>query len=219
MASITMAAMAALSVRSGSVAFARPIRSRCIQEVSANSSEQAQTPASACHAEGHGFELSLRSFEPAASLAAAAGSGTRADDLRLSPPHRLGTTAGRRGDRLRALDRLEGAVARGHLAAGETAEGAGQQLPVALSRRSAAHRHKPLHALPPAWTPRHPRPLPVAARPQRRRSATTSPTRSSTTIRVSPTSSSTSTRRRRQSPASSSVPSPSSPRAASSASG
>jgi hypothetical protein len=52
----TMAAMAALGVRSGSLAFARPTRGRCKQQVSANSGERARTLASFCHAEGRGFE-------------------------------------------------------------------------------------------------------------------------------------------------------------------
>jgi hypothetical protein len=43
-ATITMAEMAALSVRSASLPFARPTRSLCKQEVSANSSERARTP-------------------------------------------------------------------------------------------------------------------------------------------------------------------------------
>jgi hypothetical protein len=51
-----MAAMAALGVRSGSLAFARPTRSRCKREVSANPNERARTLASFCHAEGRGFE-------------------------------------------------------------------------------------------------------------------------------------------------------------------
>jgi hypothetical protein len=56
MAGITMAAMAALGVRSASLPFARSPRRRCKGEVSANPSEQARTPASLCHAEGRGFE-------------------------------------------------------------------------------------------------------------------------------------------------------------------
>jgi hypothetical protein len=55
-ATITMAAMAALGVRWGSLPFARSTRSLCKQEVSANPSERARTPASFCHAEGRGFE-------------------------------------------------------------------------------------------------------------------------------------------------------------------
>jgi hypothetical protein len=55
-ATITMAAMAALGVRSGSLPFARSPRSRCKREVSANSSERVRTTACICHAEGRGFE-------------------------------------------------------------------------------------------------------------------------------------------------------------------
>jgi hypothetical protein len=55
-AAITMAAMAALDVRSGSVAFARPTRSRCKEKVSANGRAPARTLATPCHAEGRGFE-------------------------------------------------------------------------------------------------------------------------------------------------------------------
>ena len=43
-------------------------------------------------------------------------------------------------------------------------QGAGQQLRVALPRRSAAHGHKPLRALPAARPPRHRRPLTAPAR-------------------------------------------------------
>jgi hypothetical protein len=55
-ASITMAAMAALGVRSTSLLCARSTRSRCKQGVSANASERARTLAKFCHAEGRGFE-------------------------------------------------------------------------------------------------------------------------------------------------------------------
>jgi hypothetical protein len=53
---ITMAAMAALGVRSGSVPFARSTGSLRKRKVSANSGEPARTPASFCHAEGRWFE-------------------------------------------------------------------------------------------------------------------------------------------------------------------
>ena len=62
-------------------------------------------------------------------------------DLRLPPRDRLGAAAGRRRDRLRALDRLEGAQAGRALAAAAGGQGAGQPLRVALPRRSAAHGH------------------------------------------------------------------------------
>jgi len=53
---ITMAAMAAPGVRSGSLLFTRFRRGRCKRQVSAHPSEPARTPASICHAEGRGFE-------------------------------------------------------------------------------------------------------------------------------------------------------------------
>ena len=53
---ITMSAMAALGVRSGSLPFGRPSRRRCKQQVSANTSERTRTAANPCHAEGRGFE-------------------------------------------------------------------------------------------------------------------------------------------------------------------
>jgi hypothetical protein len=55
-AAITMAAMAALGVRSGSLRFGRGSRSRCKRQVSANAGERARTLANPCHAEGRGFE-------------------------------------------------------------------------------------------------------------------------------------------------------------------
>jgi hypothetical protein len=79
-ATITMAAMAALGVRSGSVPFARPTRSLCKKEVSANSSEHARTPASLCHAEGRGFESHhplSKPLQTASSVAQAANGGRR----------------------------------------------------------------------------------------------------------------------------------------------
>ena len=103
----------------------------------------------------------VRSLEPAAPLAAAARAGARRSDLRLPPRDRLGAAAGRRRDRLRALDRLEGAQAGRDLAAAASGQGAGQPLRVALPRRSAAHGHQPLRALPAARPPRHRRPLPA----------------------------------------------------------
>ena len=125
-------------------------------------------------------------------------------------------------DRLRALDRLEGAEAGRHLAAAASGQGAGQPVRVALPRRPAAHGHKPLRALPAA----RPRASPATARSAhatgcgpRRGSATTTRTRSSTTTPGSPTSSSTTTRRPRPSPASSNARSPSSPTTGSPSSG
>jgi hypothetical protein len=53
---ITMAAMAARGVRSGSLPFARRTRSRRKREVSANPCARARTLALPCHAEGRGFE-------------------------------------------------------------------------------------------------------------------------------------------------------------------
>ncbi len=53
---VTMAAMAALGIRSGSLQFVRSGRSRCKRQVSANGSARARTPATPCHAEGRGFE-------------------------------------------------------------------------------------------------------------------------------------------------------------------
>src|SRR5262249_48210054 len=94
-----------------------------------------------------------------ASLAAAAGAGVGAGDLRLPPRHWLGTEAGRRRDRLRALDRLESAATGGALATAACGEGACEQLRVGLPRRSAAHGHQPLRALPAARPPRYRRPL------------------------------------------------------------
>ncbi len=76
---------------------------------------------------------------------------------------RLGTEAGRRRDWLRALDRLEGAQAGRDLAAAASGQGAGQPLRVALPRRSAAHGHEPLRALPAARPPGHRRPLAALA--------------------------------------------------------
>jgi Integrase core domain len=70
----------------------------------------------------------------------------------------------------------------GRLASPIRSFGAGQQLRVALSRRSPAHGRQPLRALPAAGPPRHRRPLaalsPLDGAP-RRGSTTTSPTRSS----------------------------------------
>ena len=59
----------------------------------------------------------VRSLEPAAPLAAAARPRAAGADLRLPPQDRLGAAPGRRRDRLRALDRLEGAQASRALAA------------------------------------------------------------------------------------------------------
>ena len=97
------------------------------------------------------------------ALAAAARGGAAGADLRLPPPDRLGAAPGRRRDRLRALDGLEGAAPARSLAAPDGGQGAGQQLRVALPRRSAAHGHQPLRALPAARPPRHRRPLAALA--------------------------------------------------------
>jgi transposase InsO family protein len=77
----------------------------------------------------------------------------------LPAPNRLGTEAGRWRDRLRALDRLEGAEAGRDLTAAEADQGAGQQLRVAVPGRSAAHGHQPLRTFPQARPPRYRRPL------------------------------------------------------------
>jgi transposase-like protein len=73
---------------------------------------------------------------------------------------RLGTAAGCRCDRLRPLDRLEGAPPGRDLTAIPGREGARQQLRVALSRRSAAHGRHSLRALPAARPRAHRRSLP-----------------------------------------------------------
>ena len=96
--------------------------------------------------------VSVRSLEPSAPLATPARAGARRADLRLPPQDRLGAAPGRRRDRLRALDGLEGAQAGRDLAAAEACEGACQQLRVALPGRSAAHGHKRVRPLP---TPGH----------------------------------------------------------------
>ena len=59
------------------------------------------------------------------------------------------------GDRLRSLDRLEGAQASRTLAPPATRQEAGQQLRVAVSGRPAAHGREPLRALPAARTRGH----------------------------------------------------------------
>src|SRR5439155_13074453 len=92
----------------------------------------------------------FRSLESAALLTAAAAAGVRGGDLRLPPRDRLGTQVGRRGDRLRALDRLEGVAPGRDLAAAASRQGAGQPLRVALPRRPFAHGHQPLRAFPAA---------------------------------------------------------------------
>jgi hypothetical protein len=56
-------------------------------------------------------------------------------------PAELGAAAGRRSDWLLPLDRVEGAQASRYIATAEAAEGAGQQLRMAVSRRPVAHRH------------------------------------------------------------------------------
>jgi hypothetical protein len=86
-------------------------------------------------------------------LAAPARARAGAGDLCLPAPDRLGPEAGRWRDRLRPLDRLEGAPARRHLAAATVAERAGQPLRVALPRRPAAHGRLPLRALSPPRPP------------------------------------------------------------------
>ena len=111
-----------------------------------------------------------RSLEPAAPLAAAACARAAGADLRLPPPDRLGAAAGRGRDRLRALDRLEGAQRAGISRPPRPVERAGQPLRVALPRRSAAHGRQPLRALPAARPPRHRRPL---AAPRGRSAETT----------------------------------------------
>ena len=135
-------------------------------------------------------------------------------DLRLSTRDRLGAAAGRRRDRLRALDGLEGAPAGRDLAAAARGHG---------SRPTATSGPAPATCC--TWTPAATRAScgPATASPATARSAhatgcgprhgsaTTTRTRSSTTTPGSPTSSSTTTRKPRPSPASSSARSPSSP--------
>ena len=143
-------------------------------------------------------------------------------DLRLPPRDRLGAAPGRRRDRLRALDGLEGAEAGRALAAARE-----------RSRSRPTATSGPAPAICCTWTPAATRAScgPATASPAtarsaraagcgpRRGSATTSRTRSSTTTPGSPTSSSTTTRRPRPSPASSSARSPSSPSTGSSPNG
>ena len=134
-------------------------------------------------------------------------------DLRLPPRDRLGTAPGRRRDRLRALDGLEGAQA------GRASRGRRRR---PRSRPTATSGPAP--AICCTWTQAATRAScgpatvsPATARSaravgaSRRGSATTTRTRSSTTTRGSPTSSSTTTRKPRPSPASSNERSPSSP--------
>src|SRR5947208_16842497 len=76
------------------------------------------------------FDRSSRSTP----LAAAAGIGARGGNLCLSPSDRVGAEACCRGDRVRALDRLEGAEAGGDLAAAEGGQGGGEPVRVAVPR-------------------------------------------------------------------------------------
>src|SRR5215210_7026409 len=101
----------------------------------------------------------VRPLESSASVAAAAHTGARAGDLRLPPRYRLGAEAGRRRDRLRALDGLEGAQAGRALARPASGEGAGEPIRMALPGRPAAHGYEPLRALLATRSPRHRRPL------------------------------------------------------------
>jgi hypothetical protein len=100
-----------------------------------------------------------RSLEPPAPLATAACARAAGADLRLPPQHRLGTSADRGCDRVRAFDGLEGAASARSVTTRGCGQGAGQQLRVGLSRRSAAHGCQPICPLPAPRTPRHRRPL------------------------------------------------------------
>src|SRR5207247_797190 len=88
--------------------------------------------------------LPLGSLEPAAAQPARVVGGVAGDDLCVSARNGLGAAPGRGGDRLRPLDRLEGAAPRRDLQAGTGAEGTGEPLRVALSRRSVAHGSEPV---------------------------------------------------------------------------
>src|SRR6266702_2063031 len=103
----------------------------------------------------------VRAIEDGMTLKAAAAARGRAAgaDLRLPPPDGLGSSLGRRRDRLCPFDRLEGAAPARPLASATAGQGAGQQLRVAVSWRSAAHGRKPVRALPATGAPRHRRPL------------------------------------------------------------
>ena len=147
--------------------------------------------------------VSARSLEPAAALAAAACRRAAGADLRLPPPDRLGSAAGRRRDRLRALDRLEGAAAgtasrgrRGRRGSRPTAtSGPAPAICCTWTSASYARFQRPGHRVTGDRSQR------TRARMQPRRgSATTTRTRSSTTTPGSPTSSSTTTSTRRPSP-------------------
>jgi len=89
----------------------------------------------------------------------AACGGAGGGDLCVPPADRLDTAAGCRCDRLRALDRMEGAEAGRPLAASQAREGAGQELRVVGPGRSAAHGHEPLRPLPATRASGHRRPL------------------------------------------------------------
>jgi hypothetical protein len=82
----------------------------------------------------------LDRFQSPTPLAAAARTGARAADRRVPAQDRLGPSRGRRRNRLRALDCLEGAEAGRHLSAPACRQGAGEPLRVALSRLGSA-RH------------------------------------------------------------------------------
>src|SRR5439155_24986875 len=109
------------------------------------------------------LRLPARPLEQTPPLAARARSRAAGADLRLPPPHRLGPPPGRGRDRLRTLDRLEGASPARTLAAPAAAAGAGPTLRVALSRRPAAHGRQPPCALPAARPRRHRRSLAALA--------------------------------------------------------
>src|SRR5713226_1910168 len=63
--------------------------------------------------------LLVRSLQPSQAQSEEACCRARAGDLRLSPADRLGPAARRRRDRLRTLDRVEGASSGGDLAPAE----------------------------------------------------------------------------------------------------
>ena len=162
-----------------------------------------------------------RPLEPAASQPASARRRARARGRRGAPADRLGAAAGRRRARRAAPDGLEGPAPPRLLAPAAAGARGGQPVRVAVSGRSAAHGRLALRALRSARPRAHRRPLATHATGcgPRHASATTTPTRSSTTTPAWPTSSCTTTSAPRPSPASSSAPSRSSPATASPRSG
>ena len=103
--------------------------------------------------------LSARSLEPSAPLATAARAGAAGADLRLPPQTGWGPrlVAGATGFAHSTVWKVLKRAGLSRRAA--SGQGAGQPLRVALPRRSAAHGHEPLRALPAARPPGHRRPL------------------------------------------------------------